>query len=281
MLLLFLLAINKTIAILSIEVKKALTNEQIALDIVIGIKDKQALYTELWKKNKRLLFKIARKELHNYDLKPYKSLLSDEDIEQILFFALVTAVKYYDPDKPYKFTSYFKYSVKKEIKNLLGIAKNGLNEKNQSRKNNILFAKSLDEPLTEDEDSITLQDMVSEDEDSGRYDNMLKNIEQAEIRFILDCMLANLDEKHRQVITLYYYKRLSYPQISEIMGISTTRVNQIGREALNRLRADELCDKLKDYVYTSRKEKRKEYRSRFMWDNPQKYLEYIETLLRA
>jgi RNA polymerase sigma factor for flagellar operon FliA len=62
-------------------------------------------------------------------------------------------------------------------------------------------------------------------------------LERAELRRRLADALAQLPERERQVLALYYEEELTMAEIGAVIGVSESRVSQIRSVALSRLRA--------------------------------------------
>jgi len=84
------------------------------------------------------------------------------------------------------------------------------------------------------------------DDDEGNALEMLADenaispveaIELAEIKRILEEAIANLSEKERLVLALYYEEGLTLKEIGEVMGYTESRISQIRTKAIVRLRA--------------------------------------------
>ena len=58
-----------------------------------------------------------------------------------------------------------------------------------------------------------------------------------EMTSLVACALEDLDEKERQVVTLYYLEELTMKEVGEVLGVGESRVSQIHSVALVRLRA--------------------------------------------
>jgi RNA polymerase sigma factor for flagellar operon FliA len=71
------------------------------------------------------------------------------------------------------------------------------------------------------------------DSDSGDVSNL---VERRELLNALTRALQELPERDRLVISLYYYEELTLKEISEVLGISTSRVSQLHAGAVFRLR---------------------------------------------
>jgi len=60
---------------------------------------------------------------------------------------------------------------------------------------------------------------------------------QSEMKELLAAAIAELPEKERKVLTLYYYEELTMKEVGAVLGIGESRVSQIHSLAMLRLRA--------------------------------------------
>ena len=63
-----------------------------------------------------------------------------------------------------------------------------------------------------------------------------EDIEREEMVVQLGAALADLEERDRLVLTLYYYEELKLHQIADVLGVTESRVSQIRSAALVQLR---------------------------------------------
>ncbi|MCD8212594.1 MAG: sigma-70 family RNA polymerase sigma factor, partial [Campylobacter sp.] len=66
--------------------------------------------------------------------------------------------------------------------------------------------------------------------------NVEQSIEKEDLIQKIETILENFDKRDRLVIQLYYYEELNLKEISEIMQISESRISQIHKRLLDRLR---------------------------------------------
>lgn len=94
---------------------------------------------------------------------------------------------------------------------------------------------SLDEmwSSSDDDGEFTLKDLIGDD----KADDPFASAAVSETRRILAEAIDHLPEKEKLVVTLYYYEGLTAKEISEIMGLSVSRISQLHSKALLRLRA--------------------------------------------
>ncbi len=67
-------------------------------------------------------------------------------------------------------------------------------------------------------------------------EGVISQIERAEMRQYLASALAELPERERQILALYYEEELTLAEIGEVLGVSESRVSQLRSLALSRLR---------------------------------------------
>jgi len=94
---------------------------------------------------------------------------------------------------------------------------------------------SLDTPLGDagDEERTSLVDQITDDDQTDVSDQ----VERADLRVRLVHAIKNLAERDRTLISLYYYEELTLKEISEVLGVSTSRVSQLHAAAVYKLRA--------------------------------------------
>jgi RNA polymerase sigma factor for flagellar operon FliA len=94
---------------------------------------------------------------------------------------------------------------------------------------------SLDEVWTTEDESGNGLRPIEVIEDSGA-DDPLMHAEFEDRKRILAEAIAKLPEKERTVVTLYYYEGLTSKEISQILGVSQSRISQLHSKAVMRLK---------------------------------------------
>lgn len=116
-----------------------------------------------------------------------------------------------------------------EIAHGLGIHTDDL--QNWKKEINSVNMLSLDKPM-DDTYKQNLYDMIeNEDEDNPDY-----KIEEEEMKRILLKSIKQLPEKTRLAITLYYYEKLTFKEIGQILNVSESRISQIHSETMGKLK---------------------------------------------
>ncbi len=68
------------------------------------------------------------------------------------------------------------------------------------------------------------------------FDNIEKKIEEDELIEVIYDILKDLGEKEQLIIQLYYFEELSLKEISEILGVTESRVSQIHKKVIKKIR---------------------------------------------
>ncbi len=94
---------------------------------------------------------------------------------------------------------------------------------------------SLDTSLGDggDEDRTSLVEQIAAEDETGVADQ----VERADLRKRLVGAIRNLSERDRTLVSLYYYEELTLKEISEVLGVSTSRVSQLHSAAIFKLRS--------------------------------------------
>ncbi|WP_457561403.1 RNA polymerase sigma factor FliA [Caminibacter sp.] len=70
------------------------------------------------------------------------------------------------------------------------------------------------------------------------YDNIEKKIEEEELIEKIKEVLETLGEKEKLIIQLYYFEELSLKEISEILGVTESRISQIHKKVITKIREE-------------------------------------------
>jgi RNA polymerase sigma factor for flagellar operon FliA len=89
---------------------------------------------------------------------------------------------------------------------------------------------------------VSLDDLLEQKREviSNEKENVMETpesvIESTEIKGILVDAIANLPDKEKKVVSLYYYDELTYKEIGKLLSISESRVSQLHTKAIIRLK---------------------------------------------
>ncbi|WP_252234757.1 sigma-70 family RNA polymerase sigma factor [Clostridium sp. ZS1] len=193
-------------------------NEELVLLYQQG--DKQVL-NSIIENNRRIVFKIANKFYVNNT-----NSIDIEDLEQEGYIGLIIAAEKYNSDMDHHalFITYAIYWVYQKINTFI---------KKRNTNNEI----SLNTPLKENEE-IERQDLL-ESIDNG-YENTDEKLYLKQLRKDLeDIMNENITLREKEVLKFHYgwdCKKCTFNYIANILGVSDSRVQQIERAALRKIR---------------------------------------------
>lgn len=244
-----------------------MTNEELVMCIKDGNKE---LMSELYTQNIRLIQIIARKLCA--DINDY------EDAMQDAYIGLTAAVEAYDKDKGVKFMTYAAYHIKLAIRrgkctaqhipehiqfraaqihkaqNELSLQlgrtptkaeisdKTGLTaEQIKHTLDAVAPVRSIYEPLGEDD--LTVADTIQDNNIDFEND-----IAAADEQQLVHDVVEELPNQEKTIIKLYFFRRLTYKQISIQLGITVGQVRSIIDKGIRKLRYPRIKRKFLDNI---------------------------------
>ena len=195
-----------------------MTNEELAIKAKKGEKDAlRCLYIA----NERIIYKL----LQGYIGKAEQQLLEADDLQQSCYFAFLKALRYYDSEKPYRFSTYLSHHVKNTLNGILG--------KRYSRYKWQKFdTVSLDIPIDGlSDESVTVLDSIVD-----ATANTEQAIEDMEISDTLKSELKALKPRAQRVLQMRYGLNMTFQEVGDRLGISKQAVQQTEAKSLNQLR---------------------------------------------
>lgn len=193
-------------------------------DLVIAIQNgnKKAI-ENLWNNVHRL---ISLHAYRYYQRFKGNSIATEEDLIQEGYMALLEAVKYFDINSGYKFTTYLNYTLKNAFQRVMGLR----TTKQRSEPLNNCF--SLNSNISQDDEETEEIDFIVDE-------NALKEFERIEVsetQQIVWEAIFHLDERSRQVIIMKYFKDMTLRNISDVLSVTIETIRQIELKALRTLR---------------------------------------------
>ena len=67
-------------------------------------------------------------------------------------------------------------------------------------------------------------------------DNVSMRVEKEELMEIIGNIVSTLSQREQMVVQLYYFEELNLSEISEILGITESRISQINKEVVKKIR---------------------------------------------
>lgn len=191
-------------------------------ELVIGIKQGKELKNELYRNIYRLLYKLCKRFL------PLAERLGYEmgDLLSASWFGVEKAIKAYNPEKGFKFSTYLSYHVSSTIKEFLGLR--GTKEKLK-----YISLLRLDAPVDNQEnEDITLLDSVK---DSGAEEPFL-NAEFCDYYNVLISEIDKLSQDKSEVIKRHFLGNESITDIAQEKNVSIEYIAAKKRKAIWELR---------------------------------------------
>ena len=182
-----------------------------------------------------------------------------DDLFSMGFLGLLDAAEKFDPKRGVQFDTYAEFRIRGAIidelrkqdwvprsardrMNAIRAASDAVEARTGYRPNNRQIRKEMHMPLKKfhemmrdlgSQTLVNLEDMPegSDREDSNFPDPFTEAVKK-EARTVVDRMLKQLPEQERMVLDFYYYRGLNLKEISEILGVSESRISQIHSRAV-------------------------------------------------
>ncbi len=201
----------------------SMTNEELALRAREGDSQSCAL---LWQNIRPLICKLvfARYIQNTERCKRYG--VEPEDLIQEGFFAMLEAVRAYDPEKGFKFASYLNFPVMNRFNEAVGIRRH--------KQDPIDNCTSLDCALPEGDS--TVGDFVPDEASVQAFDNSERELALDQLKSTLEYVLGRIEGG--DIIKARYLDEKTYERIGEQFGISCETVRRREKKALEQIRAD-------------------------------------------
>ncbi|MBQ7195971.1 MAG: FliA/WhiG family RNA polymerase sigma factor [Synergistaceae bacterium] len=196
--------------------------------------------------------------------------LDYEDILSFGVFGLLDAIDKFDPSKGFVFQTYaiprirgaildelrkcdwYSRSAREKVQKLNKTMEKILRDKGEIRDEWIMaemgidqdeyyeiqdlasrgYITSLDDTTPLDDGEVSIEATLADDRESIE-DRMDEEVERQE----LADALAQLPDRERTMLSLYYYEGLNLKEIGQVLGVTESRVSQIHGKALSMLRA--------------------------------------------
>ena len=167
--------------------------------------------------------------IHNYKF-INMNVVEEKDYFQFGVEGLSEAIDRFDPDYGTKFETYaiqrIRGKIIDELRKLQIKPRSKLKSDNDLKFHNV----SLDQHLT-GEDGFSLNDVLPSEEK-----NPYELVRENERKSLVVDAIRGLDERDRLIISLYYYEKMNYKEIAEIIDITVSRVSQIHSKILKELK---------------------------------------------
>ncbi len=157
-------------------------------------------------------------------------VIEDKDYFQFGIEGLSEAIDRFDPDYGTKFETYAIQRIRGKI--IDELRKLQIKPRvQQTDENSVVYRNvSLDQNLG-NEEGFSLADILPNDDETP--DDQFLNAEKI---ILLKQAIKKLGERDQLLLSLYYYEKLNYMEIAELLGITVSRVCQIHSKIIKELK---------------------------------------------
>jgi len=167
--------------------------------------------------------------IHNYKFMNM-NVVEEKDFFQFGVEGLSEAIDRFDPDYGTKFETYAIQRIRGKIIDELRKLQIKPRSKPQPDSDLKFHNVSLDQPLA-GEVGFSLNDVLPSEEE-----NPYELVREEERKSLVVDAIKALGERDRLIISLYYYEKMNYKEIAEIIDITVSRVSQIHSKILKELK---------------------------------------------
>ncbi len=205
------------------------TNEELAALIQAGHDE----YIErLWRQLEKFITQQAEKRF-SLSGKSYPEV---GDLISAGYFAMLEAIKYYKPDKDYKFITYLGKTLQKAFASEYGL---------RGKRDSLCDAVSLDEPIGED--NLTIEDTVADETaELELYSFIERERAEGASELINQALSAVLSERERETILLFYFSGKTYQDIGSDNNQTRQNFHRLHRQAVWKLKRCSYTKRLKE-----------------------------------
>lgn len=152
--------------------------------------------------------------------------ITEDDLKQAGYFAVLDAAKAYNPEKGASFIHYLSFHLHRYFTETAGL------RTDKTTADPINSAVSLDQPI--DEDGATLADL--EPDKRNAYEETEERIQQEQLRTVLDRAIDHLRPQDAEAIRLRYFDNMTMKAAAEKMKITPETLRQRQAHGLRELR---------------------------------------------
>ena len=210
-----------------------MTNEELCLEIQQGNKE---YILPLWEQVHRFIVIKARDYFVSLD---DCRGITEEDLIQSGYFALLDAVAGYDPERGAHFIGYLAYHLHRQFGVCAGLVLV------RDREDPISSSISLDTPI-DDEDFSTLGELQPDPHDITEEPE--ERLYRAQLHVALENAMEELNPKDADVIRKRFYQNMTLKEAAALAGVSLDRIRQREQKGLRILRKHAKKNGLNEYI---------------------------------
>lgn len=215
-----------------------MTNEELVKAIQAG---KTELMGQLWEQCSLYIRKQAGRWKRAWES---RTDIDVDDLVQVGYFAICSAVRGWDADKGSSFLNYLEWHIKNEFATACS-CRNTAN-----RADPIYSALRLESPVPGDVDGLTVADTLGED--CPELEAIEEKDYQEYIAKVVREAVARLPENCQKAVTSHFLEGMTYVAIAETMGVSMQRAQHLGQLGLRKMRENTRNAELKKLYFGER-----------------------------
>ena len=181
-----------------------MTNEELAVQAQAG--DKGAI-SQLWNQTRGIIFMILARYYNRNPERFTRCGVTMDDLEQEGFFAVLEAVEAFNPAKGWKFTTWLNYPLQNHVNAVLG-TRNG-----QAKHIPLNECSSLDEPISQESDDMTLGDSVEDQTALDAFQDAENRAYNSQLHDTLEVCLSFLEKPMERAVRGQYYENKSLKEV--------------------------------------------------------------------
>ena len=214
-----------------------MSNEELVQAIQAGHTE---LIPQLWDNVEKLIAWRANRFLAAISATGLCHSVETGDLVNSGFFALLAAVKTYDPAQG-KFTSWICQYLKAAFAETTGY------RTEKQRNDPLRYALSLDIPL-DDEDGDTIGDLYADSAATISFENVEAEVFRDQLRHALEEVISGLPEVQAEILRRHYWEQQTLEDIGAEIGKSTERVRQLEERAIRMLQTQPFRESLDTFL---------------------------------
>ena len=217
-----------------------MTNEEMALAIQQGDK---SLTAPLWEQLHGLVEMQVRQYFSLKKRLCVAAGITEEDLMQTGFFAMLDAVRAYNPERGYKLTAFMHYPMQRRFNALLWKGTTG------AKRDPLNGCDSLDEPLCGEDTDLTHAGTLPDENAQQAFEDIIESEWRRSLRAAEEEMIRKrLSEREAVVVRGMFFGGLTLEPIANRFGVTCEWVRQLREKGLRKLRTGESLRRLRPFL---------------------------------
>lgn len=194
----------------------------------------------LWDQVQRLIYWKAHRFYRAHYERCTQYGVTIEDFTQEGYFAFLQAVKAYNPQSGYTFSTFLSYPLKNAFHDMIGL------RTNKKWHDPLSHSVSLSAP-TADDDSIELSDAIPDEQAEEALEAVETSDYIGRLRQDIDTVLGRLNEDERRAITSIFFCNMTAKEAAAPLGVDSYKIRSLEASALRKIRNPAIGKELRKY----------------------------------